>query len=949
MKRLTIHTTIALALGLALVLVLLWALGGLPAARAAPTATTRYVAPDGDDGYNCNGVANRCRTVQRAVDVANGGDEILVATGAYTGVQTRGGEIQVVYISKTVTIRGGYDTTFTTWDPDTYPTIVDAQGQGRAIYVLGSSTAPITLTLEGLQLTNGTGDEGGGAHVRFAHLTLKSCRVFSNTASSRGGGMYLITFENTTLVDNQVYNNEADDGGGLYLGASHQAMLSGNQIYSNTATTSGGGLYLNSSDNVRLVDNQIYSNTASSSGGGVHLPSSDGATLSGNTIYGNGAKYGGGVCLAANNDAVLTGNDVSDNGALNGGGIFLQNAGNATLSNNRVYSNTASTNGGGVYLSGSDDAMLAGNRIYSNTASTNGGGIYLGGDDDALTGNWIYGNTAGVNGGGIFIFTSENALLVNNVIAGNRLTGSGDGTGIRVHSSDAHLLHTTIARNRGGGGSGVAVSHGGSNYSTVALTNTVLVSHTTGIYVSAGDAATLETTLWGSGVWANGDEWGGLGTVITGTDLYGDPAFVAPDGGDYHITYGSAARDAAADAGTVDDIDGDSRLFDAQPDVGADEYACHVRLNGTPYPTIQDAVDVATGGDVVQVAGTCRGMGVYTAMAFITKSLTIRGGYSSDFSTWDPGGYPATLDAQGQGRVVYVCGQPTAYISATIEGLHVTNGSAAAGSDTTGGGIYSVWANVVISDCRVYGNTASGSAGGIYASSADSAVLIGNDVYSNTAPNGTGGGMYIGKFNDVTLANNTVHNNRAKFTAGIYLGQIITDTVLVNNVVADNRLESAFGAGIRLRTCNAHLLHNTIARNTGGSGEGIYVSNASTVWMTNTILVGHAIGIRVDSSSATLEATLWGEGMWANVTDTVGSTITTGTVNVRGDPAFLAPAEGDYHVGVASAAVDAGVNAGITTDLDGDMRPWPVSGGYDIGADEMQYLSVHLPLVVRNN
>ncbi|MBN1976185.1 MAG: right-handed parallel beta-helix repeat-containing protein [Anaerolineae bacterium] len=928
MKCFITRTTVALTLGLGLALALLlglseaegWALGGLPTAHAAPAATTRYVAPDGDDGYNCNSVANRCRTVQRAVDVANGGDEILVATGAYTGVQTREGEIQVIYISKTMTIRGGYDTTFTTWDPDTQPTTVDAQGQGRAIYVLGSPTAPITLTLEGLQLTNGTGDEGGGAHVRFAHLTLKRCRVFSNTASSRGGGMYLSTFENTTLVDNRAYDNEAADGGGLYLDASHQATLSGNRIYSNTATASGGGVYLSSSDNVRLADNQIYSNTASSSGGGVHLPSSDGDTLSGNAIYGNQAKYGGGVCLAANNDAVLTGNDVSDNGALNGGGIFLQNAGNATLSNNRVYSNTASTNGGGVYLNSSDDAMLAGNRVYS--------------------------NTAGVNGGGIFIFASENALLVNNVIAGNRLTGSGDGTGIRVHSSDAHLLHTTIARNRGGGGSGVAVSHGGSNYSTVALTNTVLVSHTTGIYVSAGDAATLEITLWGSGVWANGDEWGGLGTVITGTDLYGDPAFVAPDGGDYHITYGSAARDAAADAGTVDDIDGDSRLFDAQPDVGADEYACHVRLNGTPYPTVQNAVDVATGGDVVQVAGTCRGMGVYTAVAFITKSLTIRGGYSSDFSTWDPDGYPATLDAQGQGRVVYVYGQPAAYISVTIEGLRVTNGSAAAGSDTTGGGICSVWANVVVSDCRVYGNTASGSAGGIYASSADSAMLIGNDVYSNTAPNGTGGGMYIGKFNDVTLANNTVHNNRAKFTAGIYLAQIITDTVLVNNVVADNQLESAFGAGIRLRTCNAHLLHNTIARNTGGSGEGIYVSNASTVWMTNTILVGHAIGIWVDSSSAVLEATLWGEGAWANVTDTVGSSIATGTVNVRGDPAFLAPAEGDYHVGVASAAIDAGVNAGIATDLDGDMRPWPAGGGYDIGADEMQYLSVHLPLVL---
>ena len=46
------------------------------------------------------------------------------------------------------------------------------------------------------------------------------------------------------------------------------------------------------------------------------------------------------------------------------------------------------------------------------------------------------------------------------------------------------------------------------------LTNTILVSHTVGISVSVGSTATLEATLWGSGVWANGNDWGGSSSLL---------------------------------------------------------------------------------------------------------------------------------------------------------------------------------------------------------------------------------------------------------------------------------------------------------------------------------------------------------------------------------------------------------------------------------------------------
>jgi hypothetical protein len=84
-----------------------------------------------------------------------------------------------------------------------------------------------------------------------------------------------------------------------------------------------------------------------------------------------------------------------------------------------------------------------------------------------------------------------------------------------------------------------------------------------------------------------------------------------------------------------------------------------------------------------------------------------------------------------------------------------------------------------------------------------------------------------------------------------------------------------------------------------------------------------------------------------NGTGTDGAgTIDTGTVDVYGDPAFVDPGAWDYHLTSASAAIDGGVNAGVTVDMDGDPRP--LGPGYDIGADEhAKPWRIYLPVVMR--
>ena len=152
---------------------------------------------------------------------------------------------------------------------------------------------------------------------------------------------------------------------------------------------------------------------------------------------------------------------------------------------------------------------------------------------------------------------------------------------MKIEDSTGRLLHNTLARNRNFFGTHVGEEYGVlvTGKSTVWLTNTILVSHTLGILVTAGSTATLEATLWGSGAWANVTDWGGAGTILTGTiNLWGDPAFVNPDGGEYHILGPSAARDRAVEAGVSVDVDGDPRPVGAGPDLSADEWVPHLYL-----------------------------------------------------------------------------------------------------------------------------------------------------------------------------------------------------------------------------------------------------------------------------------------------------------------------------------------------------------------------------------
>ncbi|MDQ7031061.1 MAG: choice-of-anchor Q domain-containing protein [Ardenticatenia bacterium] len=148
------------------------------------------------------------------------------------------------------------------------------------------------------------------------------------------------------------------------------------------------------------------------------------------------------------------------------------------------------------------------------------------------------------------------------------------------------------------------------------------------------------------------------------------------------------------------------------------------------------------------------------------------------------------------------------------------------------------------------------------------------------------------------------------------------------------------GTALALQNANAQVLHTTIVRHRATSpGAALLVTYASTLTTVNTILVGHETGIEASLySQATMTATLWGAGMWANTTNwsvDSTSTLVTGTINLFDVPRFRHPNVGDFHLWPTSPAVDAGVATFVS--IDGDGEPRPIGLAPDLGADEVPY------------
>jgi len=303
------------------------------------------------------------------------------------------------------------------------------------------------------------------------------------------------------------------------------------------------------------------------------------------------------------------------------------------------------------------------------------------------------------------------------------------------------------------------------------------------------------------------------------------------------------------------------------------------------------------------LGGYCSGGGLYTY-----GSLTMSGTqFISNTATGDGGGAYAGGDAV------------------------LTNGRFENNSGDYGGGLYAN-NNLALTGTEFIGNTGSKGGG---ARVAGDAVLM-NGRFENNQSIGYGGGLLV--WNNLTLTGTQfIHNTAQGDGGGVYLSGLVASRGRVVNALFARNAAGGSGAALYLSNPSAVILHTTIASPTLGAGAAIYVATG-TVGITNTIIANYAAGI-----SATAGVTLT---LDYNLFFNAPTSIITGSHSLNGDPAFLPDG---YHIGPTSAAVDKGIDAGITTDIDHQSRPNPKTSIPDIGADESWWdYRIYLPRVMRN-
>jgi CSLREA domain-containing protein len=272
--------------------------------------------------------------------------------------------------------------------------------------------------------------------------------------------------------------------------------------------------------------------------------------------------------------------------------------------------------------------------------------------------------------------------------------------------------------------------------------------------------------------------------------------------------------------------------------------------------------------------------------------------------------------------------------TATVTGVTFVSNTAL----VAGGGAYFTKI-AVVTGVTFQGNTAGVPGGGAFFNGI--AIVTGAIFQGNTA-DFLGGGAYFNVTATVTGA--AFINNAAGVNGGgAYFDGAIGPTLgdFVNTLFAANHAASNQGSGLFARNRSnddvVTLRHATIASPTIGGGSAVYVVTG-TLHVTNTIVASYSIGLaRADG--------VLGEdyNLFSGVATPYSGTVSSGGNSFSGAAAFANATL--YKLTAASAARDAGDNAGVTTDFEGDPRP--LDAGFDIGWDEAKLSYVYLPLVMK--
>ncbi len=373
-----------------------------------------------------------------------------------------------------------------------------------------------------------------------------------------------------------------------------------------------------------------------------------------------------------------------------------------------------------------------------------------------------------------------------------------------------------------------------------------------------------------------------------------------------------------------------------------------VTIVGTGSETVTVVGFTMTGGDYSNLGNPegvgseeCRETGADCGGGFYARLATLH------LSECVITGNTASATRSGHGGGVY--------LSSTLPGTTIENTVISANDATypgsTGGGVcLEKGSDATFSGCAFTGNSSNGTGGGLRILQPNGMITVEDSTFTgNSSPESGAGAIDANIYKDgvaLKLDRVTMTSNEGSTWGGAAINAVhLTNSDIVvemNNVIlADNTVSSpgTFDPVINVEGYSGGNMTMTARQVTvaGHAGMSVVRVRSFSDWpitatLTN-ILIDTADSAYVGDESGAGEVTIVH-------TNTMTNAVTGLHVTANGTPTFTAnnPLTGlpkldaSWRLQPGSDAIDAGVDSGVTDDIDGEPRP--LGGGFDIGADE---------------
>ena len=233
-----------------------------------------------------------------------------------------------------------------------------------------------------------------------------------------------------TIIRNIFSNNFANSGSCIYLYQSQPnslCVIANCSFTENNATTAGGGIYIESFGNFSIIGS-FFSNNLGNPGAAFSSMSSQFNSLlqiiECSFLENNSPIYAGGVFMQTVGNVLISRSKFLNNMAQYGGAILSFNAQPGLFELNDCYfsGNNVSSSGGGIFLQAFGNAVIARN-IFSNNGAMNGGAINF---YNAQTGSFlqvidsVFSENSALNEGSVFyVDTFGNTSFIKSNFSNN--------------------------------------------------------------------------------------------------------------------------------------------------------------------------------------------------------------------------------------------------------------------------------------------------------------------------------------------------------------------------------------------------------------------------------------------------------------------------------------------------------------------------------------------------